>query len=55
MSEIREQGDIFFFCRPRVGVEEVRGLDTSSASSTCCRCSPAPALSFRRPSQIPIA
>jgi hypothetical protein len=27
MSEIIEQGDIFFFYRPRVGVEEVRGLD----------------------------
>jgi hypothetical protein len=27
MSEILEQGDVFFFYRPRVGVEEVRGLD----------------------------
>jgi hypothetical protein len=27
MSEILEQGDLFFFYRPRVGVEEVRSLD----------------------------
>jgi hypothetical protein len=27
MSEILEQGDVFFFYRPRVDVEEVRGLD----------------------------
>jgi hypothetical protein len=27
MSRVLEQGDVFFFYRPRVGVEEVRGLD----------------------------
>ena len=27
MSEVLERGDIFFFYRPRVGVEQVRSLD----------------------------
>jgi hypothetical protein len=26
VSRVLESGDVFFFCRPRVGVEEVREL-----------------------------